>query len=251
MMRKTGDSWVVGYDAEHVLWTWQSDAPAERMPAGDPLALLGAWLSTLVADTLRIKGAPPSPPEHGDEPPPDLDDILARLRSEDWSDREDAVLDLGELVDNPSPAALDALIAALEDESESVRGEAASVLEDYADPRALDALLAALEREKTHDRWQYGATFGSICTAIGVCAGGDPRAVEALAQHLVIDGSHYVAADAYKALARLGSRAVAAIPALRRSVQASASLARLSQCAPRARSTSGGRFHTESCRLIW
>ena len=29
------------------------------------------------------------------------------------------------------------------------------------------------------------------------------------------------------------------------------SLARISQCAPKARITSGGRFHPESCRLIW
>ena len=28
-------------------------------------------------------------------------------------------------------------------------------------------------------------------------------------------------------------------------------LARFSQCAPKARVTSGGRFHPESCRLIW
>jgi hypothetical protein len=28
-------------------------------------------------------------------------------------------------------------------------------------------------------------------------------------------------------------------------------LARISQCAPKARNTSGGRFHPESCRLIW
>jgi len=28
-------------------------------------------------------------------------------------------------------------------------------------------------------------------------------------------------------------------------------LARIIQCAPKARITSGGRFHPESCRLIW
>ena len=28
-------------------------------------------------------------------------------------------------------------------------------------------------------------------------------------------------------------------------------LARISQCAPKARITSGGRYHPESCRLIW
>jgi HEAT repeat protein len=216
MMRKTGDRWVVGYDAEHVLWTWQSDAPAERMPAGDPLALLGEWLSALVADTLRIKAEPPSLPERGDKPPPDLDDILARLRSEDLSDREDAVSDLGDLADNPPPAAVDALIATLEDEF--LRGHAADVLELYADPRALDALLAALEREKTHERWQYRGIFESICTAIGVCGDEDPRAVEALAEHLIIDGHYYAALYAFKALERLGPRAVAAITALRRCV---------------------------------
>jgi hypothetical protein len=42
--------------------------------------------------------------------------------------------------------------------------------------------------------------------------------VEALAQHLIIDGSHYVALYAFKALERLGPRAVAAIPALHRCV---------------------------------
>jgi HEAT repeat protein len=152
----------------------------------DVLALLGEWLIMLVADTLRIKSAPPSPPERGDELPPDLDDILARLRSEDWSDREDAIFDLGDLANNPPPAAVDALSAALEDES--LRGDAPKVLEPYTDRRVLDALLGALEREKTHDRWQYRGTFGSICTAIGVRGDEDPRAVDALAEHLVIDG---------------------------------------------------------------
>src|SRR6185312_2589829 len=68
---------------------------------------------------------------------------LAAHRDEEV--REEAVMALGHLASRPTEA-VGALVAALSDESEDVRDQAADALAEYASPAAVEPLLVALAR---------------------------------------------------------------------------------------------------------
>jgi hypothetical protein len=77
--------------------------------------------------------------------PSQPDDLLIRLRSPDWREREAAAIALGDL---PEVDALDALAFALRDPDTAVVDAAARALLKRGDTRALEPLLRALVLEE-------------------------------------------------------------------------------------------------------
>jgi HEAT repeat protein len=150
---------------------------------------------------------------------PTLDDLVKRLASDDAEEREEALEDIDLLDEIPEPA-VHAVTARLNDPATSVRKKAAEVLATAKSPLALEPLLAALERAKQHPRWGTEGEVDGLFEAIGVCCGGEPHAVMALAANLVIAdppggrGAKYSANSAFEALARLGPQAASAVPVL-------------------------------------
>ena len=98
-----------------------------------------------------------------------LEKLLAELKSEDCTDREEAAEDLGRLGDI---RASDSLIAALEDEEPYVRGAAATSLGVLKVIGAVEPLLDMLKTEYRTD------VLRDIAFALGEI--GDKRAIEPL-----------------------------------------------------------------------
>jgi len=98
-----------------------------------------------------------------------LEKLLAELKSEDCTDREEAAEDLGRLGDI---RASDSLIAALEDEEPYVRGAAATSLGVLKVIGAVEPLLDMLKTEYRTD------VLRDIAFALGKI--GDKRAIEPL-----------------------------------------------------------------------
>ncbi len=87
--------------------------------------------------------------------------LLAQLDSKDRTTREQARTTLVKL---GSPA-VEALGAALNDKHYWIRHEAARALGEIGDPAALPALINALEDEEGEVRWQVGESLSSFHTA--------------------------------------------------------------------------------------
>ncbi len=141
-----------------------------------------------------------------------LDALIELTHAKNAEVRGEAFSTLGLLESRPA-AAVPALIAALSDRDDDVRHEAIDALGEYAHPDAVEPLLAALRRVKKSRSWQTHGDLDSLFMALGACGKDDPRVVDLLTAHLVIE-PRYSGLAAFRALAHLGRRAARARPAL-------------------------------------
>jgi HEAT repeat protein len=153
---------------------------------------------------------------------------IAALKDEDWALREDAATLLGEFRDPRAvgpllealhdedravrdaatgalrkigPAAVPALIAALQDPNGNVQEIAVAVLKDLPDPRAVEPFIGCLASKNWIVRMHAAKGLGAL---------GDARAVPALIP-LLTDPVKAVRVDATDALARIGRPALASL----------------------------------------
>ena len=153
---------------------------------------------------------------------------IAALKDEDWALREDAATLLGDFGDPRAvaplmealhdedravrdaatgalrkigPAAVPALIAALQDPNGNVQEIAVAVLKDLPDPRAVDPFIGCLTNKNWIVRMHAAKGLGIV---------GDPRAIAHLVSSLT-DQVKAVRVDATDALARIGRPALTSL----------------------------------------